>query len=775
VSQAGRIIRVAGRVHGVGFRPFVWRLARSAGLHGRVRNDGAGVVVEAWGPVAALEAFMGQLRAEAPPLARIDAVTWSDLDGAPPADGFQIAPSGAGPISAEIAPDAATCADCLAEIFDTANRRHRYPFTNCTQCGPRLSIVRRVPWDRPLTAMAGFAMCAECRAEYLDPADRRFHAEPIACPACGPKLWLEDRAGPVPASNPIAETARRLRAGEIVAIKGIGSFHLACDAGSTVAVAELRRRKRRPTKPFAVMVRDLAAARHLALISDGEAEALGSRAAPIVLLRTRGTALPGIAPGLDRVGIMLPATPLHHLLMAALDGPIVLTSGNVTSAPPAADNARARADLARIADAWLMHDRQILWRLDDPVLRMDGSGPAVLRRGRGLAPEDVPLPAVFGDAPPVLAMGGDLKAAYCLLRDGRAAPSAHIGDLGDAAVFEDYRRQIAATLDLYGMAPEVIAVDMHPDYLSARWGRTLAGETPARLVPVQHHHAHLASCLAEHGLAPGAERVLGIVLDGTGSGPDGTIWGGEILLGGYVGFQRRGHLPAIAMPGGEQAARVPWRNTLAHLIAAFGPDWRTRIAGTDLAGRLDTPACGMVERMITGGVNAPPASSAGRLFDAVAAALGFEGRQDYEGQAAMRLEAMAAPHMATAEAWEVDLTRIGGALVPSWAPLWSGILADLRRGAAPGSIAARFHRTLIATLAAMATRIAAETGASRAALTGGVMQNALLRDGLAHALNARGLDALTQRIMPANDGGLALGQAAIAAADALGLGETRPL
>lgn len=780
MDATARRIRIRGRVHGVGFRPFVWRLAHALGLTGEVHNDDEGVLIEAWGTPEALAHFQSRLVTEAPALASIEALESSDLDGGP-ADGsvpddFIIAHSEAGPSTTEtiteITPDVATCPDCLAELADPSGRRHGYPFTNCTQCGPRLSIVTGIPYDRANTTMAGFAMCPACRAEYDNPADRRFHAQPIACPVCGPKIWLEDADGPVASDDPLGAVVRRLRAGAIVAIKGIGGFHLACDATAPASVATLRARKHRPDKPFAVMARDVAMVRRYCRLGAEEAALLGTPAAPIVLLERlndeaeSGIApdvAPGVAPGLRQLGVMLPYTPLHHLLMAALDRPIVLTSGNRSSAPQAIDNAEARRALAGIADLWLMHDRDIAMRLDDSVLRVDADGPVMLRRARGLAPDPVPLAADFAKAPPVLAMGGDMKAAFCLLTHGRAIPSPHLGELDDVTSFNAYRQLVTQFCTLYRSRPAVIAIDRHPDYAASRLGRALAEELGATLVPVQHHHAHLASCLAEHGVPPGADQAIGIVLDGTGYGADGTVWGGEILLGGYRGFTRRGHLATVPLPGAAQAVREPWRNLLAQLIAAYGADWRAALDGTAMMARLEGKGTAIIERMIEQQLNTPLTSSAGRLFDAVAAALGLCDRQSHEGQAAMRLEALAVPYLAGVEPYPVEIAMTDGVLVAQWRALWTALLDDLREGAAPGLIAARFHRGLITGLLAMTRQIAGDSDTTRVVLSGGVMQNRLLGSGLAQGLRAAGLDVLCQQRVPCNDGGLALGQAAIAA------------
>jgi hydrogenase maturation protein HypF len=763
-ETSGRKIRVRGLVQGVGFRPFVWRLAHEAGLVGHVLNDGEGVEIAAWGAAAALDSFLYKIDGEAPPLARVDSVNWEDLPGTAPSSGFDIVESARTEIATGIVPDAATCSDCRAEIFDPANRRFGYAFTNCTHCGPRLSIIEGIPYDRAQTSMRVFAMCPECGREYSDPSDRRFHAQPNACPVCGPQLWLEDANGNRVAGDPILEAARRLKDGEIGAIKGIGGFHLACDATSERAVAELRRRKHRPSKPLALMARDVAEVRRYARVSAEEEALLQSTVAPIVLLEMAGVPLArGVAPDQRRVGVMLAYTPLHHLLMAALDRPIVLTSGNLSEEPQATDNADARARLGGIADFFVMHDRDIINRLDDSVMRQDGPGMQILRRGRGLAPAPLRLAKGFADRPKVLAMGGGLKSAFCFLRDGEAILSQHMGDLENAATYADYRKALGLYRGLYRFDPDVIAVDQHPDYLSTRWGETIAAETGAKIVRVQHHHAHLASCLADNGIEPGVDAI-GIVLDGLGLGTDKTIWGGEILVGGYEKCIRAGHFLAVAQPGGDRAQREPWRNLVAHLHAAFGPDWRSAITSTDLAASLSGKPLDLVASMIERGVNAPLSTSAGRLFDAVAAALGIRfDEQDFEGQAAMALEALATPFAATAGAYPSAVEVHGDTRRLVWAPLWTALLGDIEKGIDTGTIAARFHNGLAAGLVELTRIIAGDTGLSRIALSGGVMQNRLLLETLHAGLAARGFEVLVQRTAPANDGGLALGQAAIAA------------
>lgn len=763
-APIARRIRVRGSVQGVGFRPHVWRLASELGLVGRVANDGRGVIVELWGDRTALDLFSRRLVEEAPPLARIEAVETSAGDGPAPAD-FTISASVAGSVDTGVVPDAATCPACRAELFAPGDRRRGYAFGNCTHCGPRLSIIRRIPYDRAATAMSAFPMCPECAREYADPADRRFHAEPTACPTCGPRLWLEpvdrDLGG-----DPIDAVVDLLRAGRIVAIKGIGGFHLACDATNPIAVDELRRRKRRDAKPFALMARSVAEIARYCRVDETARALLTSPAAPIVLLprSAGGAALPArIAPDQDHLGFMLPYAPVHHLIAAGLDGPLVMTSGNRSDEPQVTDNAEARTRLAGIADAWLSHDREIVNRLDDSVVAPSSVGPTIIRRARGYAPASLSLHPDFRDLPPTLAMGGELKATFCLLRNGRAIPSQHIGDLEDAAALADYRTALDLFRRLFDFTPEVIAVDAHPDYLSTRLGEELAEACGARLTRVAHHHAHMASCLADAGLGPdeGGEDAFGLILDGLGMGTDGALWGGELLRDGFGAGARVGHIAAAALPGGAAAMREPRRNLLAHLRLAFGADWRSA-AGPALGRLPDETTLGLWERMIGSGVNAPPCSSAGRLFDAVAAALGLHpDRIDHEGQAALALEALARPNVGTETAYPTEIANG----VVGWTPMWERLLADLSRDADPGVIAARFHLGFVAAMTELALWAGRDVRSPIVALSGGVVQNRIVLEGLVAGLRAGGARPVVHLRVPPNDGGLSLGQAILGATD----------
>ncbi len=777
-NVGGERIRVRGLVQGVGFRPTVWRLARECGLLGDVRNDGEGVLIRAWAPARAIEAFCQRLRAQCPPLARIDAIERGPLAGRPPPGEFRIVASESSTVRTGVVADAATCVACAAEIRAPANRRYRYPFTNCTHCGPRLSIVRAIPYDRANTSMDAFPMCPQCQREYGDPTDRRFHAQPNACPVCGPRVWLADVAGtpidPVAlgADDAVAAAARLLAEGRILAIKGVGGFHLACDACDRVAVDRLRQRKRRFAKPFALMARDLETIGRYVRLSDREAALLQAPAAPIVLLERVASApgvaeiAPAVAPGQTLLGFMLPYSPLHHLLLAPWDRPLVMTSGNLSEEPQCIDNAHAVAELGGIADLLLLHDRGIVNRVDDSVVRvMDGS-PRLLRRARGYAPEPLPLPPGFDEVPPVLALGGELKSTICLLGAGCAVLSQHLGDLEEARTAREFARTIDLYRALFQHRPSVLAVDAHPDYRSSQLGRDWAARDGMTLVEVQHHHAHIASVLGENGWPRDGGPVLGMALDGLGWGADGTLWGGELLVADYHTCTRVGHLRPVPMPGGVQAILEPWRNTYAQLatLLGWGAYWE-RYAGLDLSAFLAGKPLGVLATMIDRGINAPPSTSCGRLFDAVAAAVGLcRERLSYEGQAAIELEALAAGRtIAPDEGYPFAVTESAGCLVLDPTPMWVRLLDDLAQGVTPGTIAARFHAGLARALVALAERLAGCRGLGTVAVSGGVLQNRTLFEAIAGGLRQRGLGVLAQRLVPANDGGLALGQALIAA------------
>ncbi len=771
--NAAETIRITGTVQGVGFRPWVWRLAQECSLTGEVWNDAEGVMIRVWGRGLDRDRLVERLMAEPPPLARIESLVRSELDAGSMPQGFCILPSQSGEVRTGVTADAATCSDCLAEVMDPANRRYRYPFTNCTHCGPRLSIIRGIPYDRCNTSMAAFDLCERCRSEYEDPADRRFHAQPNACPECGPQVWLEDNQGQrlsADADVDVIETAaRRIRAGAIVVIKGIGGFHLACDAGNAAAVERLRQRKQRDHKALALMARDVEMVRAYAQVDDRAAGLLQDQAAPILVLVAEGAPLaPDIAPGQNSLGFMLPYTPLHHLLMQGMARPLVFTSGNRSDEPQAIDNAEAHGRLDGIADLFLLHDRDILNRIDDSVIRIMDDQPRFLRRARGYAPQPILLPEGFPRDRRILALGGELKNSFCLIQQGRAILSQHMGDLEDVATYGDYRHHLALYQQLYDFSPDLIVVDRHPDYLSSQLGQILADETGIPLLAVQHHHAHIAACMVEHGLGPADGKVLGVALDGLGFGEDGTFWGGEFLAVGYAGFQRLAWFQPLPMLGGAKAIMEPWRNTLVHLRAALGWDrLEAEFSQLDIVRYLNTKPLGILQAMAEQGLNSPKASSAGRLFDAVAAALGLcRDRAGYEGQAAIELEALAAAHFDHEAAAAYGFEERSGCLC--WQPFWSALMQDLKEGVAPGIIAARFHQGLAQAVVETAVRLCQQEGLTRVALSGGVFQNRLLLERTANLLRARSLTVLIPQQVPMNDGGLSLGQAAVALASASG-------
>ena len=740
-------IRVRGRVQGVGFRPTVWRLARELGLSGEVRNDAEGVLIRVAGGSDAIAELLDRIQLEPPPLARIERIERSHST-ATCAPGFRIADSMGGAARTQIAPDAAICGDCEREIRDPGERRHRYGFANCTRCGPRFSIVRGIPYDRAATTMSPFALCDACGGEYQDPADRRFHAEAIACPRCGPRARLVPCLSP---GDPIDQAAALLRRGAVVAVKGLGGYQLACDATNADSVSRLRQAKHRETKPFALMARDLDVIRRYCAVSPDEARLVTGPEAPIVLLRATGHALPTvIAPGLAMFGFMLPTTPLHMLLLRDIADPVVMTSGNLTDEPQIIDDREAIERFTGIADCVLTHDRAIAIRVDDSVVRIIGGVPRVLRRARGFAPAAMPLPPGFDAAPDLLAAGGELKATFCMVKDGAAILSQHIGDLEDARTFDDYRAGIAHYTALFDHAPTAIAADLHPEYLSSKYAR----ETGLRLIEVQHHHAHVAACLAENGRPLTAPPVLGVVLDGLGWGDDGTIWGGEFLLADYREARRLGSFKPVAMPGGNAAVREPWRNLYAHLIAAGLQPHRPHA---------------LLDAMIRNGVNAPLASSCGRLFDAMAAALNVcAERQGHEGEAAARLEALICQRTLNDEddaaAYSMTLSVRHGLARLDPQHLWQAVLGDLESGTAPGIMAARFHKARAIAVVTMTCALAAHARFETVALSGGCFQNAVLAEQTERRLREAGFAVLTHSLVPANDGGLALGQAAVAAA-----------
>lgn len=746
-----------GVVQGVGFRPFVYNLARRHGLAGFVLNSPRGVFIEIEGEASAAEAFVAALPAEAPPLVRIDEMVRTEM----PAVGdsaFVIRESTTeGSAFALVPPDICVCDACLAETRDAENRRFDYPFTNCTNCGPRYSIIVDVPYDRPLTTMAEFAMCAECRREYENPENRRFHAQPNACAVCGPRLMLAGSAGPMPAEETtrgiLEWVAEVLRGGGIVAWKGLGGYQLACDARQPGAVEELRRRKRRSEKPFAVMVADAESAAKLCFVSAAEREALEGRERPIVLLRRRPGALlaEAVSPGNSTTGVMLPCTPMHDVLFRIArerwgeEPALIMTSGNISEEPIVTENAEAEEQLAGIADLFAHHNRRIHTRVDDSVVRVAAGATMLLRRARGYAPQPVWLGR--GEAE-VLACGAQQKNTLCLTRAGFALPSQHLGDLENFETLRFFEETLERMKRLFHVQPTVVAHDLHPGYLSTQRALQMEG---VRHIGVQHHHAHIASCMAEHGLEG---RVLGVAWDGTGFGTDGTVWGGEFLAAEYTGFERYARLRPVLLAGGDAAVREPWRVARSYLLDAFDgtipPGWD---------GMAPAERVRIVDTMLQRGVQTMATSSAGRLFDAVAALIGLRQTVSFEGQAAMMLEAAAADGegesyefvVGGSEPAEVDLR-----------PMIRQIAAEVKRGEPQRRMAARFHQTLVAAIVEICCRMRAALQLDRVCLSGGCFQNALLLEGCVARLRAESFAVYFQRTIPANDGGISLGQAAVA-------------
>jgi len=760
------VLRVRGVVQGVGFRPFIYRLATEERLAGLICNDTDGVTIEIEGTGERVEAFLSRLRPEAPPLARIDSITV--YDAAPTGDSaFRIVLSEVlGRVSTGIPADAATCADCLRELLDPTDRRYRYPFLNCTNCGPRFTITRRIPYDRPQTSMARFTMCLKCQTEYHDPANRRFHAQPNACWECGPQLWLAAADGaPIPADDAVIAAVARLAAGEIVAMKGIGGFHLCVDATNHAAVMRLRERKHRYGKPLAIMVRDLERARAICTLSPDEEALLMSPARPIVLARRRegGAIADAVAPAIPWLGVFLPYAPLQHLLFAGEPlKALVMTSANLSEEPIAIDNDEARARLAAIADVFLMHDREILQRCDDSVMAVVDGAPQLIRRARGFVPLGLELP---WDAPPLLAVGGHLKCTFALANGRRVYQSQHLGDLENLTGLAFFRESLDHLMRTFEIDPEAVAHDLHPGYMSTQWAADWARERRLRLVSVQHHHAHVAACMAEHALV---DPVIGIALDGTGYGTDGRIWGGELLVTRLDSFERFAHLSYVPMPGGEAAIREPWRMALGHLDAA-GLD----VESGEMLERLRAKAADvrLLRRMMERGVNAPLTSSCGRLFDAAAALALGRAAVEYEAQAAIELEGMALNEPDDSDpafGYPMRLER------GDWekrepaqicaAPMWHELVDDLRAGASHARIAARFHAGVAGAFVAAAVMAREKTGLRQVVLSGGCLHNRRLARLLRTGLEAQSFEVFQHARVSPGDGGLSYGQAVVAAA-----------
>jgi hydrogenase maturation protein HypF len=742
-------VRVEGTVQGVGFRPFVYRVADELGLAGWVLNDSRGVLIEAEGERDALDVLLDRIRNDAPPLAIVERIADDPIAPTGETD-FRITESAdGGEAEAAVSADMATCDDCLAELFNPIDRRHRYPFTNCTNCGPRFTIVRGVPYDRPLTTMASFEMCERCRAEYENPLDRRFHAQPNACPDCGPSLRLVDRAGRVLADGnegSLDAAVLALADGGIVAVKGLGGYHLACRADDESVVAELRARKHREDKPFALMAPSAESALELVELDDAAGALLASRERPIVLAprQLEARVARSVAPASRELGVMLPYSPLHHLLLADSGAALVMTSANVSDEPIAFRDDDALGRLAGIADVFLVHDRPIETRTDDSVVRVVSGRPLFLRRSRGYVPRNLPLRTQM----PVLACGAELKNTFCLAKGDRAWVGHHIGDLKNYETLRSFTEGIEHFQELFAVEPELVAHDLHPEYLSTKYA--LEREAVETL-GVQHHHAHLAACLAEHREVGPA---IGAIFDGTGYGTDGTVWGGELLVGDARDFERVGHLHPVRMPGGERAIRQPWRMACSWLLETLGGQPPLPPL---LAERVGEEAWSKVAELAGSGLASPVTSSAGRLFDAVAALCGIRAEVNYEGQAAVELEAAADP--AVRVAYPLPGTEVLDARETLVA-----ILADLGAGVPVAEVAAKFHNAVAEGTARACAGLARAEGIELAVLSGGVFQNRLLLERTAEALEQAGLRVLVPRLLPPNDGGVAFGQAAVAAA-----------
>ncbi len=767
-----RRLRVRGIVQGVGFRPFVYGLAHRFSLAGFVGNDSDGVFVEVEGSAANLDAFLAGLVADTPPLAHIEGVETRTMPVQGSGDFVIVASEEQENARTLISADLFTCGDCLRELFDPADRRYHYPFINCTNCGPRFTIIRDIPYDRPRTTMSSFSMCVDCAREYRDPTNRRYHAQPIACPRCGPRVWLEWRSGDTTigeADTVLAAARLALAAGSIVAVKGLGGFHLACDATNEDVVARLRLRKGREGKPFAIMARDLDHARTIAAIDGCEAARLESPERPVVIVSKLGHRLAAsVSPGNDTVGIMLPYTPLHYLLVG--ETPLVMTSGNLSGTPIEIDNEGARARLGPLADAMLLHDRGIHVPCDDSVVRVFQGAELPFRRSRGYAPFPVRLPF---KVPPLLAVGGELKSTVCVAEGTHAILSQHIGDMENLETLDAFGKITEHLQLLFRVAPGRIVCDMHPGYFSREWSIREAAKRGIPLVSVQHHHAHIAAVMAEHQ-HDGGRPVIGCSFDGTGYGLDGAIWGGEVLIADYDNFRRAAHLKYVPMPGGDGAVKHPYRAAFAHLWSA-GIPWDDDLAPVQAARPWERQ---VLRRQLENGLNCVPCSSMGRLFDAVASLIGIKHSVSYEAQAAIEMEALlsSGPHAyddehrsgqasdGPAGAYAFGLLAAPHSSAPALidpAPVLAAIVADLRRRTPPAVIAAGFHRAVATVVLAICQQIRDNEGLSTVALSGGVFQNVHLLSDAVQACTTSGFTVLTHRVVPPNDGGLALGQAIV--------------
>lgn len=785
-----RDIRIQGIVQGVGFRPIVWKLATKYGLLGKVFNDGKGVQIYVWGTNKSIDEFIRNILDQCPPLARIDHIENTSFTGICSTDTFSIVHSQNNQVDTNVVADAATCHECVEETLNPFSRRYRYPFTNCTHCGPRFSIISSIPYDRKHTSMSEFEICEECNEEYTDPDDRRFHAQPNACYVCGPKAWLERSDGNALCTENLTQlddvdaACSLLQQGKIVAIKGIGGFHLACDATNSEAVELLRKKKRRYHKPFALMARELSIIQQYCDVSDTEESLLRSSGAPIVILNSNKNTLPeAVAPNQNTYGFMLPYTLLHHLLLKRMQRPIILTSGNISDEPQCIKDDDAKKHLSNIAEYFLTHNREIINRVDDSVVRVIAEQPRLLRRARGYAPASIPLPDGFEKCPDLLAMGGELKNTFCLLKNDKAFLSQHIGDLEEASTYADYQKNLDLYKNLYQHTPELLVVDKHPEYLSTKLGRKLSESEGIPLQAVQHHHAHIAACLTENKWPLNAEKVLGVALDGLGLGEQAdtnttnSIWGGEFFIADYCNAERVGTFKPVAMLGGEKAIYEPWRNTYAHLMAELGwGNLKINYADLELVRFLESKPLETFNAMLKTNSNSPLTSSCGRLFDAVAAALGIcKESVSYEGQAAIELEALVDTDTLFNEdellAYPFAIPNLNSS-IPYIEPLamWQALLGDLILSTPVEVMAARFHKGLAKIIVTMINKLTTtddERILNTIALSGGVFQNKILLEQVVMRLEQEDFNVLTHKLVPANDGGLALGQAAIGAASYL--------
>lgn len=766
-----RTLRVRGLVQGVGFRPTVWRIANEIKLAGNVLNDGEGILINLFASEEQLTLFTQQLQNECPKLACIDHIEIIQSTENISHSDFKIIKSQDTHISTGIIADAATCKDCLQELNTPNDNRHAYPFINCTHCGPRFSIIKRIPYDRKNTSMANFKLCQHCLTEYENPADRRFHAQPTACEKCGPELILFDNKGcQLKSINAIKDFAQYIKDGYIVAIKGIGGIHLACDSHNKKAVEELRLRKNRPHKPLAMMAKNISQINQYCSVNNIEKEALNSSAAPIVILDalTADFLLPeAISPQQKQWGFMLPYSPLHHLLMAELDNPIVLTSGNLSDEPQCIDNKDALNRLSKIADYFLLHNRDIENRIDDSVVRRMHNKIQVLRRARGFAPGQISIPKGFKQHPEILALGGELKNTFCLLKNGRAILSQHMGDLEDARTFHDFQKNIKLYLNLYQHKPDILVCDKHPEYLSSKYAIEYSEKEHIAVKTVQHHHAHIAACMIDNQLDINTSPIIGVAFDGLGFGEDGSLWGGEFLLCDYQQAKRLAHLKPVTMPGGTQAMCEPWRNTWAQLSTLFNWD-ELAIKHEKLAlmQLLNKKPIKTLQQMMNKKLNSPVCTSAGRLFDAVAAATGlFSDECSFEGQAAIALEnCIDEKNINKLSPYPFKLNTENSVYELDVSPMWESLLSNLQAKTASSIISTRFHLGLANVIVNTCLLLAKEHNVDQVALSGGVFQNRTLFELVVDGLSKQEINVLSHQQIPANDGGLALGQAVIAAA-----------